>query len=169
MSSHRMALLTTLTIVLLSTALAENAFAQVPVRTGPSTATGTTTRPRQEPCWQVAGISKSAMQQRREITQQTRQAVEAVCADSSLSAQQKREQIKQIRQREREQVEAIITPEQQEALRSCQRERSTAQSGVNGGHHAGAGGPCGEMPTGSKPDAQHNEDEAPPDETPQPH
>src|ERR1700747_3844372 len=48
---------------------------------------------RQEPCWQVAGISKSAMEQRRSIQQKTRSEVEAVCAESSLTPQQRQQKI----------------------------------------------------------------------------
>src|SRR3974390_2409026 len=54
--------------------------------------------PKQEPCWQVAGISKSAMDQRRSIQQGVRSQVEAACADSSLTAQQRSEKIREIHQ-----------------------------------------------------------------------
>src|ERR1700682_6150078 len=101
---------------ILSAALADNATAQVPIRPRPSTAPGTTTHPRLEPCWEVAGVSKSAIQQRRMITQQARQEVEAVCANSSLSIQQKRQQIQQIRQRERQGIEALIPTRQKAAI-----------------------------------------------------
>jgi hypothetical protein len=104
-------------------------------------------RVRQEPCWQVAGISRSAMQQVRSIRQQARMEVEGVCANSSLSLQQKRQQVREIREKERQQVEALISPAQEEARRACRQER-----GIGG--HAGrgirAGGPCGEMPKGKK-------------------
>ena len=153
--------------IILCAALAENATAQVPIRTRPSAAPGTTKRPQVEPCWEVAGVSKAAIQQRRMITQQTRQQVEAVCANSSLSIQQKRQQIQQIHQRERQEIEALITPAQQEAIRSCQQGRNGGHGG--GGHVGGGhGGPCGEMSLGHKPNPQHGEDETPPNETPKP-
>jgi hypothetical protein len=100
------------------------------------------------------------------ITQQARQEVEAVCANSSLSVQQKRQQIQQIRQRERQEIEALITPAQQEAIRSCQEGRNGGHGGghVGGGH----GGPCGEMSLGHKPNPQHGEDETPPSEAAKP-
>ena len=162
---------TTLALIVFSAALTENAAAQVPIRPGLPPAPGTTTnRPRREPCWQVAGISRSAMQQRRALTRQARQEVEAVCANSSLSAQQKQQQIQQIHQRERQQVEALITPAQQEAMRACQQGRGV---GHGGGHIGGGGGPCGEISTGHKANPRHanpnyEEDEMPPDETPKP-
>ena len=151
--------------IILSAALSENAIAQVPIRTGPPAASRPTPRPRVEPCWEVAGVSKSAIQQRRVIAQQARQEVEAVCANSSLSIQQKRQQIQQIRQRERQEIDAIITPAQQEAMRSCQEQRNGGHGGghVGGGH----GGPCGEMSVGHKPHPME-EDETPPNETAKP-
>jgi len=167
MPSNRALLPTLLTLIVLSLGFAENAAAQVPVRPGSPTAPGTTAKPaRQEPCWEVAGVSKAAIQQRRAITQQARQEVEAVCANPSLTAQQKRQEIQQIHQRERQEVDAIITPAQQEAIRSCQQARN---AGHGGGHAAGGGGgPCGEMPAGHKPNPQHEEDEAPPEDSPKP-
>jgi hypothetical protein len=166
MSWNRTVLSTLLTGIILSAALAENATAQVPIRTRP-TAPGTTTHPRLEPCWEVAGVSKAAIQQRRMITQQARQQVEAVCANASLSIQQKRQQIQQIRQRERQEIEALITPAQQETMRSCQEGRNGGHGG--GGHLGGGrGGPCGEISLGHKPIPQHGEDEMPPNETPKP-
>jgi hypothetical protein len=74
------------------------------------------------------------MQQRRVLAQQTRQEGEAVCANSSLTIPQKRHEIQQIHQRERQEMEAIDTPAQQEAMRSCQEERN---NGRTGGGHAG--------------------------------
>lgn len=147
--------------IILSAALLERAVAQVPTRTGPPNPTGAAPKPpRQEPCWEVAGVSKSAIEQRQAITQQARQEVDAVCANSSLSMLQKRQQIQQIHQREREQIDAIITPEQREAMRSCQEQRNPPHAGghAGGGH---AGGPCGEMPAGQKPNPPQ-ENEAPP-------
>ena len=155
--------------IILSAALAENATAQVPIRTRPSTAPGTTKRPRLEPCWEVAGVSKSAIQERRAVAQQARQQVEVVCANSSLSIQQKRQQIQRIHRQERQQMEAIITPAQEAAIRSCQAGRNGGHSG--GGHVGGGhGGPCGEMsaPHNSVPphsSSPQQDDETPPNGT----
>ncbi len=151
--------------IILSAALSENVVAQVPIRTGPPAASRPTPRPRVEPCWAVAGVSKSAIQQRRVVAQQARQEVEAVCANSSLSIPQKRQQIQQIRQRERQEIDAIITPAQQADMRSCQEQRNGGHGGghVGGGH----GGPCGEMSVGHKPHPME-EDETPPNETAKP-
>ena len=108
----------------------------------------TTTNPnRQEPCWQVAGVSKSAIQQRQALQRQTRQEIESVCGNPSLSVTQKRERIREIRQQERLQVEGLIPPQQQEAIRACQQSRG-GHLGGGGGHFSGGhiAGPCGTIP-----------------------
>ncbi len=122
---------------------------------------------RQEPCWEVAGISKSTMQQRRQIMQEARQQVEAVCANSSLSPTQKREEIHQIHERERQQLESLITPSQQEALRACRKERGHGDAHPGTGH---VGEPC-DLATqqNSHPSAEGEENEEPPREENQPH
>jgi hypothetical protein len=172
MSWSKTVLSVLLTGLILSAALAENATAQVPIRSRPSTAPGTIKRPRLEPCWEVAGVSKTAIQQRRVITQQAHQQVEAVCANSSLSMQQMRQQIQRIHQQERQQIEPLITPSQQAAMRSCQEGRNGGHG--SGGHVGGGhGGPCGEMsvPHNSVPPHSSNpqpDDETPPNETAKP-
>lgn len=143
--------------------IAIHAAAQVPIRTGP----GSTPLPRptkKEPCWQVAGVSQAAMHERRALTRQTRQEVEAVCANSTLSVQQKRLQIQQIHQRERQQLDSIITPAQRDAMRSCQASRG------GGGHLGGGhgGGPCADMAGGKNGHPFQEEDEASPSDTQKP-
>ncbi len=103
------------------------------------TTRGTTPANRREPCWQVAGVSKSAMEQRRIIGQQTRQEVEAVCANASLSPAQKQERIRAIHQQERQQMEALISPQQREAMRACQQQRGGGAH-LGGGHLGGGHG-----------------------------
>jgi len=112
-----------------------------------STTRGTTPTNRREPCWQVAGVSKAAMEQRHIIGQQTRQEVEAVCANASLSAAQKQERIRAIHQQERQQMDALISPQQREAMHACQQQRGGGVH-VGGGHLGGGhgGGPCGALP-----------------------
>jgi len=121
----------------------------------------TARRPRQEPCWQVAGISKSAMEKHKSLEQSAHSQVQAVCADSSLTPQQKREKIREIHEQTRQQAESLFTPQQHQALKACREER-------NGGKHMGGGGgkgirhgegPCGDMPMGKGP-------KTPPDSTP---
>jgi Spy/CpxP family protein refolding chaperone len=101
--------------------------------------------PHQQPCWQQVGISKEAMGQRREVEQNTRAEVEAVCADTSLTSQQKHSKIKELRQQARQQIESIITPQQQEELKACNAERNAGHPSGGGPRPGGGGlGPCGE-------------------------
>lgn len=163
MSWHKCVFPVLLAGIVLSPALAQVRPAQPPL---PSPGGGTTVPPRKggpttarqrrEPCWEVAGISKTVMEQRQSLTRQARQEVESVCANSSLSLPQKRERIREIRQQERQQSEALVTPQQQEALRACQQSRG---GGHGGGGHVGGGhgaGPCGEMPGFSHPETEPN-------------
>jgi hypothetical protein len=151
---NRYALPALLAGIAFSTALAQTpplrTPAGVPIGTVPGsrpTARGTNPTNRPEPCWQVAGVSKAAMEQRRVIGQQTRQEVEGVCANASLSPAQKQERIRMIHQQERQQMEALISPQQREAMHACQQQRG---GGVHvGGGHVGGGhgsGPCGTLP-----------------------
>jgi hypothetical protein len=108
----------------------------------PGTRTPNSGTTRREPCWQVAGISKSAMEQRRTLSMQTRQEVESVCADAALSAAQKQTRIHQIHEQERQQIDGLISPAQREAMHACQQQRGGGVGG-GGGHLGGGGGPCG--------------------------
>ena len=103
---------------------------------------GTPGTTRREPCWQVAGVSKSAMEQRRTLSMQTRQEVEAVCADAALSAAQRQTRIRELHEQEKQQIDALISPAQREAMHACQAGRGGGHGG-GGGHLGGGGGPCG--------------------------
>jgi hypothetical protein len=147
MSWHRLVLSMLFAGTVLAPTLAQNPVVpQPPIRGSKppsSQKSKSTTHPRQQPCWEVAGISKAAIERRHALASQTRQEVEAVCANSSLSLQQKREQIRAIRQREKQQLDTLITPQQEQTLRACQEQRGRGGHVGGGGH---AGGPCGEMP-----------------------
>lgn len=114
-----------------------------------------TARPRAVPCWEQAGISKSAIEERTAIQREARSQVEAVCADTSLTPQQKRERIREIHQQAKERAEALISPQQQEALTACQKERAANHPpAAPGVHHGGAhAGPCGELLPATHPAA----------------
>ena len=99
----------------------------------------------QQPCWQQVGISSSAIEQRRSLEQSARAQVESVCADSSLTSQQKREKIKEIHQHADQQIGALITPQQIEALKACNAARATNRPPLSHPHPARGTGPCGEM------------------------
>jgi hypothetical protein len=130
-------------------------------------------RVHQEPCWKQVGISKAAIDERQAIARETRSQVEAVCVDSSLTPEQKRQRIREIRQQAKQRSESLISPQQQEELQACQKERAASHPASSGVHHAGgATGPCGELLTPAKPhpqaspgkpaDEDRPNDEAPP-------
>ena len=110
-------------------------------------------QPHQPPCWQEAGISKSAMEQSGAIKRRTRAEVEAVCAESSLSPQQRQQKIRQIHEQAKQEMDALVTPQQMEALKSCQMSRNHggAHPGVPHPSAGGGHGPCGELPSSSNP------------------
>ena len=97
---------------------------------------------RQEPCWKQAGITRPVMEQHQQIERDAHSQIASVCEDSSLTPQQKREQVKQIRQQAGEKTSALIPSEQLSALHACQQQRH----GGNLQHHPGAG-PCGNFPS----------------------
>lgn len=99
----------------------------------------------QEPCWKVAGVSPSAIQQRRSIEQNVRSQIAAVCSDSSLTSQQRHAKIHEIHAQAQQQLQGLITPEQQEALKSCRASRGEGKEATH--PPAAASGPCGETPS----------------------
>jgi hypothetical protein len=143
-----------LMVILLLAVCASPTWAQstgVPGSTAPNSSSPSSRRGgRQQPCWQVAGISQQALQQHRQIEESTRSQVEAVCSNSSLSAQQKHEQIRQLHEQARKQMESLVTPQQEQALKSCREQRGGEREN-HGGMHRGGEGPCGEMPLGKGP------------------
>lgn len=107
---------------------------------------------RQPPCWQVAGIEKSAMEQRWALERETHAQVEAVCSNSSLTPQQKRQQVREIREQAHQKMEGILTADQEKALTSCQQARGMNHPAP----HPGTGGGCGEMPPNAPPPTAPN-------------
>jgi len=89
-------------------------------------------------CWKQVGISPSAMEQRRAIMEGAKTKMQSVCKDDSLTPEQKKQQIQQIHRDAAQQAEGLITPEQIEALRKCQREQAASSN------PARTTGPCGE-------------------------
>jgi hypothetical protein len=98
---------------------------------------------RREPCWKVAGVSQSAMEERRTLSQQTRQEVEAVCADAALSPAQRQTRIRELHQQEKQQLDGLISPAQREAMHACQEQRGGGEHGGGGMGGGGGEGPCG--------------------------
>jgi Spy/CpxP family protein refolding chaperone len=105
----------------------------------------------QSPCWQQAGVSQSAMQQRRQIEENTRSQVESVCSDSSLTPQQKQQKIHQLHEEAQTQVRGLVTPQQEQAVKACRERRGEGPPMGGGGMHGAGVGPCGGMTPGNKP------------------
>ena len=98
---------------------------------------------KKEPCWQQAGVSRSAIEQRHQIAAQMHQQIESVCHNSSLTAQQRHQQIQQIREQAQSRMNGLVSPGQMQSIRSCRAQRGIAGGG---GFHGSGMGPCGEMP-----------------------
>jgi hypothetical protein len=69
----------------------------------------------------------------------TRAQVEAICAES-ISDQEKREKIREIRRAAAERMNALITTDQLKKLQECQKARSEEHMGTHAVSHPA--GPC---------------------------
>jgi Spy/CpxP family protein refolding chaperone len=107
------------------------------------------------PCLQQAGLDRSAVEQLRSIQHDARSQVEGVCSNSSLSPQQKRQQVQEIHQQAHQKIEGLITPEQQKALAACRQQHSGNRA--SGEIFEDVGGGCGEWQNGgSRPNGTNN-------------
>jgi len=108
---------------------------------------------RPEPCWQEVGISKSVIEQRHAIERNTHAEIQSICNDSSLTTEQKHEKIHQLHRQAHQEMEALITPQQREALKACHQQRAAARlPRPDSGTHPGLSrGPCGEITSNSNP------------------
>jgi Spy/CpxP family protein refolding chaperone len=86
------------------------------------------------------GLSQTQRQQIRQIRQEGREHAQAIRNDSSLSPEQRKAQLRQLRKETHKKVEAILTPEQRAKLRQFRKERR--------------GGPGGRGPQGQPPPPQ---------------
>jgi len=122
-------------------------------RIGTTAPNGHIAAARPEPCWQEAGISKSAIEQRRQIERNMQAEIQSVCNDSSLPPEQKREKIRQLHRQAHQRMEGLISPQQREALKACQQQRAAAHPPHPGlGTHPGVSrGPCGEIASNHDP------------------
>lgn len=124
---------------------------QQPPTGGPARQNRRSGRPEREPCWKKVGIPESVVEQRKSIHESTRAKLEAVCTDSSLSDQQKREQVRDVEKSAHEQMEALLTSQQREQLKDCQRKHEHGMGQhhqgehMPGGGHSGHANPCDEI------------------------
>lgn len=132
-------------------ALAQSA----PTTTTPDSPTDPAGR-RGEPCWQQAGIEKPVAQEIWSIGRDARSQIEGVCSSSSLTPQQKRQQVQEIRQEAIQKREALVTADQRKTFMACQQARSGNHSS-EGGSHEGLGGGCAAASRyGSRPNGPSN-------------
>ena len=97
------------------------------------------------PCFKQAGVSDETWHKIMDIHKTTHQQVVSICENSSLSAQQKRDQVRQAFQQTEQQVHGLLTPQQQDAVKQCRQERRGDRKGMGGGMrgmHRGGGDPC---------------------------
>jgi Spy/CpxP family protein refolding chaperone len=118
----------------------------------------------QEPCFEVAGIQKSTMEQIWSMERETHSQVEAVCSNSSLTPQQKHQQVHELREQAHQKMAGMLTPEQDKALESCRQERGMEHQGMHGdgggcegqGQRQGGWQRQGGSQSGSSPNSQNN-------------
>src|SRR5215467_10609973 len=87
----------------------------------PNTQHPPTVRAKQEPCWQQVGISKDVIDQRDAIQQDMHSQVQSVCADSTLTPQQKKAKIREIHREAKQKMSGVISEEQQQQLEACRK------------------------------------------------
>jgi Spy/CpxP family protein refolding chaperone len=139
-------LLAALMVILLTPALllAQDQQSAPPQSAAPGPQAGQ--RGGEPPCFKQAGVSDDTWQKIRDIHKTSHQQVVSTCENSSLSAQQKREQVRQAFQQTEQQVHGLLTPQQQDALKQCRQERRGDRKGMGGGmrgmHRRGGGDPC---------------------------
>ncbi|HEV2396833.1 MAG TPA: hypothetical protein VGS27_07830 [Candidatus Sulfotelmatobacter sp.] len=94
-------------------------------------------------CLEQAGLDRSAIEKLRSIQQDARSQVQNVCANTSLTPQQKRQQVHEIHQQAHQKIEGIITPEEQKTLNACRQQHGDHHPGNFEGVGGGCGGPRG--------------------------
>lgn len=75
------------------------------------------------PCLRQAGVSVSTYEQLRSIAEHARLDVVNACLDSSLDAQQRRQQLDTIHVRAHQEMEDLVTPAQRRAFVACRQRR----------------------------------------------
>jgi hypothetical protein len=127
-----------------------------PPATNPPSQTRPMHRGGQGSCLQQAGIERSVMEQIQTIGHDAHSRIEGVCSNSSLTPQQKQQQVREIREQAMQKRDGLMTADQRKALMACQQERSGGSGGAHEGHE-GMGGGCGDMPhNGSRPGRSPN-------------
>jgi len=143
-------------------------FAQSAPPSGSSAPTPQARRGGAPPCMQQAGIDRSVMEQFTSIQREMHSQVQGVCSNTSLSPEQKHQQVQEIRRQAHQKMDGLITPEQQKKLTACRQERGEQHPGMGGGFGGAGGGGCGEWQGGRRPNGAPGTGTTPPANQPSP-
>ena len=104
------------------------------------------------PCLQKAGVDKSVLEQLLSAQHEMRSQIDGVCSNTSLTPEQKRQQVQEIHQQAHKKIEGLITPEQEKELVACRQEMHGGGNHPGGGGELLGGGGCGGgMHAGARP------------------
>ena len=110
-------------------------------------------------CWQQAGISPAAMNQRWKIQDNAKGRINQVCTDPTLSPEKKHDRIGQINQETDQEIAKIIPAKQLETFKACEAERDREQAK----HPPKTGqkelGPCGGVIPEQPASPQHSHEQ----------
>ncbi|HLZ39455.1 MAG TPA: hypothetical protein VKQ11_00745 [Candidatus Sulfotelmatobacter sp.] len=97
-------------------------------------------------CFQKAGLDKSVMGQLMSIQREAHSQIEGVCSNTSLTPQQKHQQVEEIHRQAHEKLGGLITPEQEKELMACRQQQQGGNQSGDGLLRMGGG--CGERGRG---------------------
>lgn len=78
---------------------------------------------RQVSCFRLVGVDPAAVNQRWHILDNAKGKIGAVCTDPSLTAEKKREKIREINEETEQEIRKIIPAKQLEAVKACEAEQ----------------------------------------------
>lgn len=135
--------------------------AQAPPESSP-TGSRRASSQRQTPCWRLAGIVPELVNKRWHIEDNAKGKISAVCTDPALTAEKKRERIKEINEQTELEIAKVIPAKQLEAFKSCQAERDQEKAKRKGTTMEKELGPCGGIlpPQPGTPSHQHQPGDA---------
>jgi hypothetical protein len=130
-----------------------------PAQPQPAPPRAGTRRPaRQSPCWRIAGISPSMVNQRWQIEADAKAKIGAVCSNDSLDPKQKADKLRQIDEQTTREIAKIIPAKQLGEFKTCQAERDREKAQRAGGTPHREIGPCGGAIPAKPSAAEHSHD-----------
>ncbi|HYL12317.1 MAG TPA: hypothetical protein VEV41_04750 [Terriglobales bacterium] len=140
---------------------AERSSPQAPAESAPAQPTPPAAysgrRARQRLCWREAGIAPALVNQHWKIEDSAKGQITAVCTDSSLSAAQRQQKIREINAQTEQEIAKIIPAKQLEAFKACQAEQDKENAKRVGKTGQKELGPCGGIipPPAAAPEHMH--------------